>query len=301
MLLEDGDVYPLTIPTRVFEIARDSLGKYFQQISGMDPDDNAHDFLDTTKSVTRANIAERYRPLAGSKSLEIGSGFGTNVAIWQKYLQVDAYGVEPGSEGFESGFEASRLLMTANQLEPERIVRAFGESLPFPDESFDIVYSANVLEHTEDPVRVVFEAVRVLRPGGILHMEIPNHLSYFEGHYLILQPPLFHRRILPAWVKLLGRDPAFAKTLRTEINPLWCRRVVKALSKRYAINLITLGEDVFLERMSKPFVFEAQGVASRLSPLVSLLQKLNFGNWIGRTIVALQAHYPMYLTLRKSE
>ena len=289
----------LTIPPRVFEIAKDTLGRYFQPISKMDPDENVGDFLDVSRAMVRANLVERYIQLKGLKTLEIGSGFGTNVAVWQKHFDLDAYGVEPGSEGFEGGFEASRLLLAANGLEPERIVRAYGESLPFADESFDLVYSANVLEHTSDPERVVFEAVRVLRPGGTLHFEIPNHLSYFEGHYLVLQPPLVDKRILPAWVALLGRDPSYARTLRTEINPPWCRRLVKALSKRYRVRLVTLGEDVFLERLAKPFVFEAQGVSRRLAPLVGLLQRLNVGNWIGRTIVGLQGHYPMYLTLRK--
>ena len=38
-------------------------------------------------------------------------------------------------------------------------------SLPFANDTFDIVYSANVLEHTERPLDVLFESLRVLRPG----------------------------------------------------------------------------------------------------------------------------------------
>ena len=293
-------MHSLTIPGKVFEIACDTIGRYFEPIAKLDAAENARDFLDTSRSLLRAKHIEQYAPLAGSRLLEIGSGFGTNVAVWHKYLQVDAYGVEPGSEGFEGGYEASRILLAANDLEPNRVVRGFGECLPFPDDSFDIVYSANVLEHTNDPVAVLFEAVRVLRPGGTLHFEVPNHLSYFEGHYLVFQPPLVQRWILPAWVKLLGRDPTFAKTLRTEINPLWCKRVIRLLSKKYKISVVTLGEERFLERLSRPFTFEAEGVASRLSPIIQLLQRLNIQNWIGRLIVLLRGYYPMYITLRKS-
>ena len=60
------------------------------------------------------------------------------------------------------------------------------------------------MEHTEDPVTVVREAMRVLRPGGIFQAKIPNFLSYFEGHYMVPQPPLFALWVLPAWVRLLG-------------------------------------------------------------------------------------------------
>jgi hypothetical protein len=37
---------------------------------------------------------------------------------------------------------------------------------------------------------------RVLRPGGLLHMEMPNYLSYFEGHYLVFQPPIIWKPML---------------------------------------------------------------------------------------------------------
>ncbi len=143
-------------------------------------------------------------PLNNKKLLEIGSGFGTNLATWIKSYEVDGYGTEPDGEGFGTSFSASRELFVANGLDPERVIPVKGETLPFADASFDIVYSANVLEHTEDPQKVLEEAVRVLRPGGTLHCELPNFLSYFEGHYMVPQPPILWRSMLPQWVRLLG-------------------------------------------------------------------------------------------------
>jgi ubiquinone/menaquinone biosynthesis C-methylase UbiE len=46
------------------------------------------------------------------------------------------------------------------------IRRADAESLPFPDMSFDLVYSWGVLHHTPDTARAIGEVRRVLRPGG---------------------------------------------------------------------------------------------------------------------------------------
>jgi SAM-dependent methyltransferase len=213
---------------------------------------------------------------------------------------VDAYGAEPGGDGFNQGFIASRKLLAANGIDPARVVDSVGESLPFPDASFDIVYSANVLEHTEDPERVLSEALRVLRPGGLLHMEMPNFLSYFEGHYMVVQPPIVWKPLLSWWVKVVfRRDPAYARTLQTKINPIWCRRIVKNLSCAFPLESISLGEDLFLERLSQSFQFETGAVAGRIHQLIAFLQKINLGNWIGRTIVAAQGHYPIYLTLRK--
>lgn len=231
--------------------------------------------------------------------MEIGSGFGINLGTWIKQYGLDGYGTERDAEGFSSSFKGSLELFAANGLDPERIIRVTDDALPFEDASFDIVYAGYVLEHTDDPLKVLEEGVRVLRPGGILHAALPNYLSYFEGHYLVPQPPLIWRWMLPQWVRILGRDPAFAYTMRTEINPIWCRRAVKRIDKRYPVELLSVGVEVFLDRLTKPFEFEMERTASRLTGVIRIVQSINVSNWIGHLIVLAQGHYPIYLTIRK--
>ncbi len=289
----------IVVPDSVRAAAEKSVGELSESISKTPSRTAADDHLNFEKSLKRAQLLGRYEPLDNKKLLEIGSGFGTNLAMWIKSYQVDGYGTEPDGVGFGTSFSSSRELFIANGIDPKRISPARGENLPFEDASFQIVYSANVLEHTENPLKVLEEAVRVLRPGGILHFEMPNFLSYFEGHYMILQPPILWRSLLPHWVRLLGRDPSFARTLRTEINPVWCRRAVKQVSKKYPVKLLSLGDEVFLDRLAQPFQFEMEGTARNLQTVVAIVQRLNVGNWMGRMIVAAQGYYPIYLTLRR--
>lgn len=56
---------------------------------------------------------------------------------------------------------------------PNVDVLAVNQDLPFGDESFDVVFSANVLEHVNDPFLSAQEIVRVLKPGGYLYVDIP--------------------------------------------------------------------------------------------------------------------------------
>jgi len=48
------------------------------------------------------------------------------------------------------------------------------ESVRLPEESADAVAMRHVLEHVEDPIGLLLEGWRVLRPGGILLVEVPN-------------------------------------------------------------------------------------------------------------------------------
>jgi ubiquinone/menaquinone biosynthesis C-methylase UbiE len=290
------------IPAEVFEIAVESIGVFFEPIVRTDRRTIAADFLELSRCVARMRDLDRRMALRGKKLLEIGSGYGTNLATCIADFGVDGYGVEPSGVGFGEGYVASRKLFVANGIDPARITNSTGESLPFPDESFDIVYSANVLEHTETPELVLREAIRVLRPGGMLFMEMPNFTSYFEGHYMVVAPPILWKPMLAWWVRtVFGRDPAFARTLQTKINPIWCRRQIKQLSRLYCLEQASLGEDVFLKRLSEPFHFEAKLVRSSIERLIKLLQTFNLGNWIGHLIVGLQAHYPIYFALHKCD
>ena len=87
--------------------------------------------------------------------------------------------------------------------------------------------------------------------------------------------------------------------MRTEINPVWCRRAVRQLNKKYPVTLISLGDEIFLDRLAQPFEFEMESTTRKLKTVVAIVQRLNIGNWMGRMIVAAQGHYPIYLTLRR--
>jgi len=51
--------------------------------------------------------------------------------------------------------------------------------LPFSDNLFDIVISSDVIEHTDDPFKTTDELVRVLKPGGVLCVTVPNRSFWY--------------------------------------------------------------------------------------------------------------------------
>ena len=63
--------------------------------------------------------------------------------------------------------------------------------IPYRDETFDVVISANVLEHVDDPDLVFAEIHRVLRPGGRFLFKTPNKHHYVPT-IARLTPHRFH-------------------------------------------------------------------------------------------------------------
>lgn len=76
-------------------------------------------------------------------------------------------------------------------------------SIPYPDNSFDVIFSDNVFEHLEEPELVLKEAARVLKPGGRLMFKTPNRRHYMP---LIarMTPHRFHQFVN----RIRGRDEA---------------------------------------------------------------------------------------------
>lgn len=71
-------------------------------------------------------------------------------------------------------------------------IAAYGESIPLPSESVDLVFSEYLMEHVEDPSRLLRESFRLLRPGGRVVWIAPSKWSY-SGLATHVTPYAFHR------------------------------------------------------------------------------------------------------------
>ena len=106
------------------------------------------------------------------KSLEVGCG-SARLSLFLAQQGYQTYGIDYSSLGL-------KVAQTNYQLGGVRgeFVEGNAFQLPFKDESFDVVLSTGLLEHFEDPLPIVREMTRVLRPNGVFYSDIvPQKLS----------------------------------------------------------------------------------------------------------------------------
>jgi 2-polyprenyl-3-methyl-5-hydroxy-6-metoxy-1,4-benzoquinol methylase len=149
------------------------------------------------------------------------------------------------------------------------------EALPFPDESFDVVFLSSVIEHVDSHERTLSELRRVLKRNGIFFIDGPNRLSprWFieDPHYRTPAVSILPRPIAKWWVTRVlratehydvGVFPIFAllaRDLRRRgLIPLTCGHyswVLEALKRPEIVKrgakrtLLEIGRAVGLNRL----------------------------------------------------
>ncbi|HVA01221.1 MAG TPA: class I SAM-dependent methyltransferase [Terriglobia bacterium] len=114
--------------------------------------------------------------------LDVGCGSGGFLAM-MRGLGWDVQGIEPDPEAARIARETRKLTVISGTLEGARL----------PPASFDAVTTHHVVEHVPDPVALMAECRRILRPGGRLVMITPNSSSLghaaFGKAWFALDPP----------------------------------------------------------------------------------------------------------------
>jgi len=117
----------------------------------------------------------QFASAARLRVLEIGVGIGADYFEWLK-----AGALVTGVDISRTSLSKSRHRCDSAGFHPDLRV-ADAEHLPFPDDTFDVVYSYGVMHHSPDTQQCLSEAYRVLKPGGTARLMLYHHPSLTEA------------------------------------------------------------------------------------------------------------------------
>lgn len=195
---------------------------------------------------------------AGEHILEIGAGIGTDHAQFAKH----------GGIMHDLDLSSGHLKLAQRNFELRGLRGTFlhgdAESIPFPNGTFDLVYSNGVIHHTPNTARVIAEIHRVLKPGGrcIIMVYAENSLHYWRNlfaAYGLLRGELDNSsmgEIMSRYVELSehGQKPLVKVYTAQRLRKMFARFHDKHIYKRQLIR----------EELPKALPWFPLGLAGRL-------------------------------------
>jgi SAM-dependent methyltransferase len=140
-----------------------------------------------------------------ARVLDAGCGSGRNM-------------IEFSSLGTVTGIELSETSVAlARGREAGEIVSGSVLEMPFPDDSFDLAVSLDVIEHLEDDLTALRELRRTVAPGGALLVTVPAYQWLWSGHDEINH---HHRRYTRRSLQRVAERAGWTQVRTTYFNSL---------------------------------------------------------------------------------
>ena len=169
--------------------------------------------------------------------LDIGSGRGDFlIALAERGVSAtglelyDAYRTETLRKAREHGLSVS-------------VVAGVAEKLPFADGFFDFVNMGEVLEHVEDPARVMREIFRVLTPEGRGYVSAPNRFGLRDQHFRLYFVNWLPRSLSESFIRLFGAQKTYgAEAGRQRLGDMhyYTWRGVSSLAARAGFEVVDI-------------------------------------------------------------
>ncbi len=124
---------------------------------------------------------------AGRRVLDVGCGTGVDLVRF----------VRGGASGFGIDLADSAIALARENLRHQSLAASLsvgdGERLPFPDDTFDLVYAHGVVQYTPGDRALVDECRRVLAPGGTAFFQVYNRISWLNALSRVMKVGLEHQ------------------------------------------------------------------------------------------------------------
>lgn len=183
-------------------------------------DESEPHFRRENKDKVRSKIEELQKRCAGTRLLDLGCGTGFMIGL-SKNIFTEIHGVD------------------VTQAMIDRVDRSGGnitlhltaaESVPFPDDYFDLVTAYSFLHHAEDYKSILSEAFRVLKPGGVCYTaQDPNRRFWTAVRQLDRVPQALQPIVAKAYDAVVNTDAILEQQFGTPQSLVQAAEPIRAI------------------------------------------------------------------------
>lgn len=131
-------------------------------------------------------------PTTSQRLIEVGCAHSYMLPYFARYFGFEASGLERST----AGCETARWMLNREKVDGKVYC---GDLFELPDKlqgNFDVVYSAGLVEHFNEPATCVQAMSRLLKAGGMMVTVIPNFAGAMGMALKVLDRPLFEMHVL---------------------------------------------------------------------------------------------------------
>jgi ubiquinone/menaquinone biosynthesis C-methylase UbiE len=216
------------------------------------------DYFEACTAPENRFILRHLGDVQGKVLLDLGCGAGENSVYFSKL------GAKCVASDYSPGMvETALKLAEVNGVKVEgRVINAM--DIDYPDNTFDIVYAANLLHHIPDPLMTIREIHRVLKPGGKMCFWDPLRHNPVINVYRRIATEVRTEDEMPLHINLVGEVQQLFGT--TKFDTFWIATLWIFL-QFYLIEKVNPNK----ERYWKKIILEQ----ARLKPMYSRLERLD--------------------------
>jgi SAM-dependent methyltransferase len=259
-----------------------------------------YDSLNKERLKIGLELLKEYTVTTGKRIFEIGAGYGGIAALSKEY-KFEYTGVEYAKDIYDVGLS----FLADNEISSDNYHHGDGSKTGFPNETFDIVFSINVLEHVKSIEEIILEAIRVVKKGGYVIFSFPNYNSFFEGHAGIFWIPYLSNLNPYFYYRIGGIKKNFALHLcKTQnfVTLYLIKRILKKIKiKDRNFCAIEFGEKTFKKRLQNYREMKCWNCHNlkKLESVIKYVDRLKLLPLFSWFVSVTETHTPIVLVLQK--
>jgi len=147
-------------------------------------------FVDRGRNVYNQIFTNLFRPyfLKNKIFLEVGCGTSSLLLKNARYFR-KSYGLDISDEALKLSETNAKKMRVENV----RFIKGDCFKMPIKENSVDVVWSQGLIEHFENPLKIVTEHYRICQSGGVVLISTPAKYSYQHLWYKITRPKMLRK------------------------------------------------------------------------------------------------------------